>query len=161
MKLYIPEIGDQIKLTEDWSFSISNEYRNSDFLKILYTYQPTLESSMERDKARYARDLEEWRKESARQYQQNRFAYTWNDSFDGPDPQISFTLPARTVLKIDRIYIRKGAEDYSSITFFLTDCPIPELAPHDKKKNPKGIKGGKRRFWVKLRDANNIWFEHV
>jgi len=53
------------------------------------------------------------------------------------------SLPIKTVLKIDRIYIRKGNSDYSSITFW---------AKHPEIKL-------KQRFWVKLQDANNIEFE--
>ena len=60
------------------------------------------------------------------------------------------TLLAGTVLKVDRIYIRKGSAEYSSITFFVSESPMPELS---SKKGPK------RRFWVKLQDANNIEFE--
>jgi hypothetical protein len=40
---------------------------------------------------------------------------------------------------VDRIYIRKGAADYSSITFRIHGDPF------DKK-----------RFWAKLADVNNI-----
>lgn len=58
------------------------------------------------------------------------------------------TLPKGTQLKIDRIYIRKGNEDYSSITFYIEDCP-------DKTFRPKK----KIRFWSKLDDVNNIIFE--
>lgn len=58
------------------------------------------------------------------------------------------TLPKGTQLKIDRIYIRKGQDEYSSITFYIEDCP-------DKTFKPKK----KIRFWVKLSDVNNIIFE--
>lgn len=48
------------------------------------------------------------------------------------------TVPEGTVLKIDRIYIRKGNKDFDSVTFFM-----------------KGTK--KRvRFWAKLADVNKI-----
>ena len=53
-----------------------------------------------------------------------------------------FTLPRGTELKIDRIYIRGRAREYDSITFRVVSCP-------DKTRN-------KKRFWVKLRDANRI-----
>lgn len=55
------------------------------------------------------------------------------------------SLPPKTILKIDRIYIRKGNSDYSSITFW---------AKHPAIKN-------KQRFWVKLEDANNIEFDRM
>jgi hypothetical protein len=28
MKLYVPELGDMLKLTEDWTFTLYNEQRN-------------------------------------------------------------------------------------------------------------------------------------
>lgn len=52
-------------------------------------------------------------------------------------------LRAGTLLKVDRIYVRKGSSDFSSITFYATD-------PGAKKK---------QRFWVKLEDANQIEFK--
>ena len=62
-------------------------------------------------------------------------------------PSFIATLPADTVLTIDRIFIRKGAEDFDSITFIIESSPNPDFRP--KKKV---------RFWVKLDDANNILF---
>ena len=53
---------------------------------------------------------------------------------------IKVTLPKGTVLNVERIYIRKGASDYDSITFKIEDCDNKELI--------------KSRFWVKLKDAN-------
>lgn len=47
-----------------------------------------------------------------------------------------------TKLKVDRIYIRKGASDYSSVSFFL----------HDGSKKRK-------RFFLKLSDVTKIKFE--
>lgn len=60
---------------------------------------------------------------------------------------IKVTLPKGTVLKIDRIYIRKGSSDYSSITFYAKDM----LKPNTKKKYSP-------RFWAKLSDCNQIEF---
>jgi hypothetical protein len=66
---------------------------------------------------------------------------------------VNMTLPANTMLKVDRIYIRQGAGEYDSITFTVDDCPLPEI-------KPKKIKGGRRagilRFWAKLDDVNTI-----
>src|SRR3990167_4414557 len=33
-------------------------------------------------------------------------------------------LPADTELVIDRIYIRKGSEDFNSVTFRIKSCPV-------------------------------------
>jgi len=104
MKLYIPEIGDQIVLTEDWTFNLYSEDRNRklmDKLNLAYRYE-------------YGRALS----------------------------KNSVTLPKGTSLKIDRIYIRKGSSDYSSITFFIGSGDY------------KGC-----RFWAKLSDVNKIEFD--
>jgi hypothetical protein len=53
------------------------------------------------------------------------------------------TIPKDSILKVDRIYIRKGAGDYSSVTFYIESIP--------------GIKFKKKiRFFTSLRDVNNI-----
>ena len=57
------------------------------------------------------------------------------------------TLPAGIILSVDRIYIRKGVSDYSSVTF-----TIPKVL--NKKSPYAGV-----RFWTKLSDANKIDFE--
>lgn len=62
-----------------------------------------------------------------------------------PQKPIEMDLPKGTVLTIDRIYIRKGASDYSSITFKIKKCIIPDFEG--------------KRFWAKLSDCNTIKFE--
>lgn len=52
------------------------------------------------------------------------------------------SLPKGTVLSVDRIYIRKGCEDYNSVTFRIKECV------HKKYE--------KARFWAKLNDVNKI-----
>ncbi len=66
-----------------------------------------------------------------------------------PDSSLAITLPADTVLRVDRIYIRKGKKDYDSITFVVSD--------HPKLGNKGSI--GTKRFWAKLVDVNEIVFE--
>lgn len=60
------------------------------------------------------------------------------------------TLPAGTVLVLDRIYVRKGAGDFDSLTFSVAACPDPRLVP----KSKKGFLSGQARFWAKLADIN-------
>ena len=57
----------------------------------------------------------------------------------------TITLPKDTKLKVDRIYIRKGNKEFSSISFLF---------------NPgqKVLKFKQNRFWAKLEDVNNIEF---
>ena len=53
-------------------------------------------------------------------------------------------MPIGTELKVSRIFIRKGANNYDSVTF-------------TGKYSHFGVKH-KVRFWVTLADANNIEF---
>lgn len=41
------------------------------------------------------------------------------------DKSVKCTVPAGSILKIDRIFIRKGAQEYDSITFFWKGGSIP------------------------------------
>lgn len=106
MKLYVPEIGDQICLTNDWTFDLYEEYRNESLFKKM---DPTVKC---------------------------RYGYTENKK--------PVTIPKGTLLKIDRIYIRKGISEYSSLTFYVGSGEW------------KGA-----RFWAKLSDVNNIEFDEA
>ncbi len=72
-----------------------------------------------------------------------RSAYV--DAFD-------VTLPVGTILRVDRMYIRKGAAEYDSVTFYLNNYQI---------LNAPGVKKGALRFWAKLDDVNKIVFDKV
>lgn len=104
MKLYIPNIGDNLKLIKEWEFQLHSEYRNFDTIKFFHNV-----TSNYRDTQSY-----------------------------------KTILPIDTILIIDRIYIRKGADDFSSVTFKYT--------------LPTGESG---RFWAKLNDVNNIEFTQL
>lgn len=67
-------------------------------------------------------------------------------------PALPVTLPAGSILVVDRIYIRNGASDFSSLTFRA-------LLSKDKKsfKAPFGKAGV--RFWAKLAEVNTIEYE--
>lgn len=106
MKLYVPEIGDRLRLTQDWTFKLYNERRNA-----------TLRT---------------------------HFGLTFSTDVD------DVTIPSGTVLKVDRIYIRKGADDYSSISFYAEGIGSGSGA----FGRPKSA-----RFWAKLEDCNRIEFE--
>jgi len=77
-----------------------------------------------------------------------RLIYTVN-------PPKSLTLPAGTVLTVDRIYIRKGLGEFSSLSFNLVSWPKDAPLPENSRS---AIKGKKPRFWAKLEDCNNIEF---
>jgi len=70
----------------------------------------------------------------------------WRDS---ADQKFGTTLPAGTILVVDRIYIRQQAEDYDSLTFWVAWCP-------SKKFQVK-----KLRFWAKLCEVNKIVYTPV
>lgn len=135
MKMYIPELGDRIVLTKDWSFQLFNEHRNSGLINLLGV--------------KFKGDYYVY---NGKQY--FHASKTWNryDVINGRVPGVTFvketgievSLKAGQVLTVDRIYVRKGASDFSSITFNYIGAP-------------KG--SGRVRFWAKLADVNTIEFD--
>jgi hypothetical protein len=118
MKLFIPELGTSLELSEPWTFKSYQERRN--------------------DRFRVFIGLQER-------------ASTWNWRDPVPEP-VNVTIPTGAVLIIDRIYIRAGSEDYSSITFRMQMTKeLHESIGNLEDKMPKSL-----RFWVKLEDANTI-----
>jgi len=85
------------------------------------------------------------------------------------------TLEAGTVLQVDRIYIRKGKSEWSSITFYIKYAPNDinrekracidkhwpssttvieaEVAPEQKRKGC--------RFWAKLESVNELFVRRI
>lgn len=61
-------------------------------------------------------------------------------------------LPKGLIIKVDRIYIRKGLSQYSSLTFGI---PTPKTKK-DKEEMPQNIIFGGSKFWVKLHECNGI-----
>lgn len=130
--LYIPGIGDVLTLAKEWQFRLYNEDRNSTLMELLGDTR----------KIEYGRDI----------------------------TPLDVSLKEGSTLKVDRIYIRKGLDDFSSITFLLVGASIPgktiektatAFGPggaspfsYTKKIPKKPV-----RFWVKLDDANKIFFE--
>jgi hypothetical protein len=108
--LYVPEIGDQLTLAQDWTFGLHYEYRNEKLWAALGLARPV------------------------------------HSLWGHPPVTAPVTIPAGTVLTVDRLYIRKGAAAYSSLTF-----NIP------KGRNPGHPLAG-TRFWAKLADVNRLLF---
>lgn len=74
---------------------------------------------------------------------------------------LEVVVPKGTVLAVDRIYIRKGSSDYSSITFFakgLGETIVKSAYPYSSRKSTKKKA---LRFWAKLDDCNRIQFEKI
>lgn len=79
---------------------------------------------------------------------------TWYNNM-APTPVI---IPAGEKLKIDRIYIRKGKDDFDSVTFLWkgksTQPRIERYHDGSEYKVPRSPV----RFWAKLEDVNKIEF---
>ena len=121
-KIWIPTIGDRIKLLADWSFSATREYRNED-----------LAVAFDLDQQMWAQDKDgRWRN---------------GDSLG------TVTIPAETVLKIERVYIRGTFRDYDSVTFRIHQCPARRELTSRKFGGTGPVTV---RFFAKLADVNNI-----
>ena len=182
MNLYIPEIGDHIKLTEDWTFSLHPEDRNS-ALAAFYKYYLihsrndgwvseddvpnfTQEANYNVDYPDYNHFTGYEESEKAnREAEQNCPEYVkyWADhdawyeqALSHKQDYLEVTLLAGTVLSIDRIYIRKGSSDFSSVTFYAKN--LGEVS-FKQRWSTKVTKKKSLRFWVKLNDCNTIQFE--
>ena len=154
MQLYIPEIGDHIRLTNDWSLKLYDEYRN-DGLKTFVGFDSHLDVIQQKNNMEeYYKIMRSLQNKYYRKLNQANAVWSAEDTYEYnkyrelSDVPIFMTiiLPESTILSIDRIYIRKGASDYSSISFYL-------------KSHPTMITKKKPRFWAKLEDCNNIMFE--
>jgi hypothetical protein len=156
MKMSIPDIGAEFVLSKDWTFKLYAEHRNFDLLKstgVVVTTGTSFWNS--RDCCiddiyspmlylRHIVDLEEVKKTWDLEP-----VYNTDGTLAGYDRSVSTTLPKGTLLKIDRIYIRKGLTDYSSVSFYASNNTSLTKAGKPKRY----------RFWAKLPDVNNIEFK--
>lgn len=139
-KMFIPELGTKLVLTKDWTFTVY--WGNNPFMGLF---------NLDKDGNWIEPELCGWEKYVESTY--TSWDGTSRDSYNWRRP---FTFPATTILTVDRIYIRKGKKNYSSVTFtFVT--PILELTLASKGGTMP--KYSQRRFWAKLEDVNNIEFE--
>lgn len=191
MQLYVPEIGDEIRLTNDWTFELHAEYRNEQLAALFGYYiqlnllvnesvvpkirpvdykvdYPDLKDPRFRTffggiNSEYNKACDEARNSCPEyvKYQADSTEWYANIKKHGT-PTVSVTLPAGTLLKIDRIYIRKGSSDFSSITFYAKG--LGEVMVSSNRWTVNNLKTTKRkaqRFWAKLADCNQIQFERV
>lgn len=128
MNFFIPEIGTLIRLEEDWTFTLYNERRNDSLMKF---YMKRL----------IPKDDNNISLQNIRQNLKNQIV----------------ELPKGLVIKIDRIYIRKGLSQYSSISFTI---PNPK-SKKDKKEMPHNLEFGGTKFWAKLHECNGLNFSTV
>ena len=135
MKVFIPEIGTKLVLAKPWSFVVKNERRNLSFIKLVMEREPEHRDwplGAEHYDTYYGTAMKmtkdgQWIKErySHKMYRPVKRAVAW-------------TLPKGTELIVDRIYVRQGNSDFSSVTFKM--------------------KVGKRvaRFFAKLDEVNQM-----
>lgn len=192
MQLYVPEIGDEIRLTNDWTFELHAEYRNEQLAALFGYYiqmsllvnesivpkirpvdykidYPDLKDPRFRkhfggiDHNAYYKECDEARNSCPEYVKYQADSTEWYDNIKKHGtPTVSVTLPAGTLLKIDRIYIRKGSSDFSSITFYAKG--LGEVMVSSNRWTVNSLKTTKRkaqRFWAKLADCNQIQFERV
>lgn len=178
MKLYVPEIGDKLRLVTPWAFTLHDEQRNQSLWDAIdgdnvgtrkaisdeaidvfnegkafamANFDPMYWGSLFSDGHTVLYHAYFYNHDEKLLAAFNRFATKQHKLRGDPNmKQIPAALVAGTVLKVDRIFIRKGMEDWSSLTFFMVSSPDPALA--SKKKI---------RFWAKLSDCNQIEFDLV
>jgi len=132
MRITIPDIGTKLELTKKWVFNIYPESRN----KKLYTKLGYQVGVFKDNNTKYFFI----KPENVKPYiKGSQFLHT--DCSDMVHKTLSCELGIGVILIVDRIYIRKGMEDFSSITFKI-----------------EGGKYDKCRFWVKLKYVNQIEF---
>ena len=154
--MYIPEIGERLTLEEDWNFVLFKERRNYGFFKKFgYDLLPHYAVSSDKHQKQlipvkthkkiYSILETVPRVNDYNVYMKNILSKIQEELPNLEDemiPELSICLPKGTVIIPDRIYIKKGLSDYSSITFRVESHPE--------------IKRFKGRFWVHLKDVNNI-----
>lgn len=124
MKLFIPTIGTRLVLAEPWTFHLHDEYRNEKFYKAFH--------------GEIKRTNEHW-SDCRGNSSPVETPTHWHKTHDKPQP-IETTLPKGSVIEVDRLYLRKGAGEFDSLTFRLIS----------------GVPKVKGRFWAKLNEVNNI-----
>jgi hypothetical protein len=123
----IPTVGSRITLTQDWTFTLIGEYRNQKFYVQMHGEQP--------------RGF--WKHDGPARYQHTQ-----------PYVEATTTLPAGSVLRVDRIYVKKGIGEFDSVTFICEAMPKSEPTQREPwTKSKTKIVG---RFWAPLNQVNEI-----
>lgn len=127
MILCVPTVGQKVRVLDgqEWKFHLIGESRNHSAIK---HFHPT-----EQEEVFFYDDFD--LPEGV-----NYYTYFQQNGRAPDRKKWLTTLPEGTVLTIDRIYLRKGKDEFDSITFVLN--------------KPKGVKGPMVRFWVRLDEVN-------
>ena len=89
-RVVIPDIGYELKLDQDWKFTLKCERRNHLYKFLQDKGQTPTKSNI-----------------------QNQYRWSYNG------PSVEVTILTGSTLSVDRVYIRKGVSGYSSVTFYL------------------------------------------
>ncbi|SOC30374.1 hypothetical protein [Thalassospira xiamenensis] len=142
-----------MRVSQDWTASILFETRNQAFLKSLgiigcMQVDPEAEYSAEDHldpkkwkEATYDSQVEKFKKAEAKCAFPTGPFTAWREGYRARG-RLSVTILAETVLRVERVYIRKGAEDFNSITFKVLKVDVE----YSKMR--------KARFFASLRDIN-------
>lgn len=134
MKLYIPSLGNKLKLIEPWSFDLYAERRNDTLWEKLGLPTNAKNHFLSPDPITPEEII--------------RFNLVATQTGYRQSYKTRTTLPVNSILTVDRIYIKKGGEEFNSVTFNLNTLSA-------------GLTKGKCRFWAKLHDVNTMEFEIV
>lgn len=164
MKIHIPEIGEEIKLSKPWEFALYFEQRNKGLIKALklnqhFSLGPN-EGFPEERRVKAEKDLQE---NCILPFNFPTIYKGIQKTFLGPNPLRrryypwvfvieNIIFPENVRLKTDRIYIRKGSEDFSSVSFLVNKEDNHLIGAEPKRQI---------RFWAKLGDVNNIEFNET
>ena len=140
MQLYIPQLSDKLKLTTPWTFTLHWEARNRTLVEACL--MPYLTKNK-----KPAKNSDLWYMEGLK-YK--------GTSIKATNEEI--TLPAGSILSVDRIYIRQGVKDFNSVTFRLIKSSASTIIIGDGSVLAINPKVRSIRFWAKLADANRIEF---
>ena len=122
-KFFVPTIGMRFQLVKDWTFKLYDEDRNRTLIrKIGLEKAPDIGSG------------------------------GWDYQDRTMDALAECTMPKGLVLTVDRIYIRKGAAAFDSLTFCISKKN--QTFSKEKMKEYGNLCGS--RFWAKLGDVNEI-----
>lgn len=168
-KLYIPEIGDVLTLAKPWTFNLYAERRNETLLKYFGYTNLYLITGVNRFGNQVWEDVlvpdalaeekPQFHRNYPGDYHADVMAYcarVLETIQDGNLYSMEVTLPAGTKLKVDRIYIRKGGSEYSSISFTTGDLGSVVISASNPWRSDRKAKS--LRFWAKLSECNNIDF---
>lgn len=153
-QIFIPPLGTVIQLEEDWHFKLYDESRNQSVLDAAGLTPPYRE-----DRAVSWRDLSDTQR--AAEIDKSDWIYTphpgmahragdynyWSGTWEH-----DFVFREGTELKIDRIYIRQGQDNFDSVSFRTRQWVSALGDPLFRA--PRKIKS--LRFWAKLPDVNKM-----